>query len=410
MAALLLAGASSAAAQQKPQQQQQQQNPLAPLVLPRAQLGKVAQGLQIKLLSGTTTNARAADDSFDPNDDEAGITRLGRVTGYALVYGDVGWTGLRTGHGVIDVGTSLDFFRSVRQAAVYEVKTLRDLARVRGKNLQGVVVERARAFPVGGLGPAATGLEIVQRVGRHRIYGTLIDFQIDRILCEAVINRADTVNVRRQVAVLAEKLRNRIAAYAQGTLKAQPVKLPRPLGTVKPGPGAPDLSAMVPASADLKGRGGVVQQGFVPDNDAITSYIREYRFAPNSGLFQLRATVALERTRREASGRLYLTRSAFIGPEGAETLARIVAPGPTHVHLDGVRTAKVGDESFATAVTFTSQGRRLRVVQVYERRDRVFGSILFVGSAKKLSLEGALPYARMLDRRIKSGLKPALVA
>jgi hypothetical protein len=106
-------------------------NPLAQFAVPRGQLGKIARGLKIELLSGTTTNARAADDSFDPNDTATTISRAGRVSGYTLVYGDVGWTALRTGHGLIDVGTSLDFFRSARQATLYEIKSLRDLERVR---------------------------------------------------------------------------------------------------------------------------------------------------------------------------------------------------------------------------------------------------------------------------------------
>jgi hypothetical protein len=400
--AALLAGSSSAAAPQ---------NPLASLVLPRAQLGEAAHGLQVELLSGTTTNARAADDSFDPNDDAASLTRAGRVSGYVLMYGDVGWTALRRGRGLIDVGTSLDFFRTVQQAAQYERKTLRDLARVRGRNLQGTVVERARAYPVPGLGPASVGLEIVQRVGKRRIHSTVVDFQIERILCEAVINRADAENVRAQVAAIARRLRDRIAAYAAGTLKAQPVPLPRPLGSVKPpGKNAPDLSAMVPTSADLKGKAGVFQQAFLPDDNAVTSYVREYRFGPSSGLFQLRAAVALERTRREAAGRLFVLRSVFTGPEAGDTLARLVAPDATAIHLDGTRAANLGDESFATSVSFTSGGQRLRAVILYERRDRVVGSAILVGKPSKLTLGGALPYGRMLDKRMKAGLKPMLVA
>jgi hypothetical protein len=386
------------------------ENPLAQLAVPRAQLGKIAQGLPVQLLSGTTTNARAADDTFDPNDTAATISKAGRVSGYTLLYGDVGWSALRRGQGLIAVGTSLDFFHNARQATIYEIKSLHDLARVRGRNLQGTVVERSSAWRVAGLGPGSVGLEIVQRVGNRRIHSTLVDFQIDRILCEAVINRGDTRNVHAQAAAVARTLARRIVAYAQGTLKATPVTLPRPLGTVKPGAKAPDLAAMVPTAGDLKGKAGIFQQTFSPDDNAITSYIREYRFGPSSGLFQLRATVALERTRTESSGRLLVLRSVFTGPEAADTLAHLVAPGATVVHLDGHRGAKLGDESFATAASFNSQGQRLRAVLVYERRDRIVGSILLVGTAKKLTLDGALPYARMLDRRIRAALSPTLVA
>ena len=401
LAAVLTLGAAAAGAAPA--------NPLAPLVVPRAQLGKAAQNLQVELLSGTTTNARAADDSFDPTDTEATVTKAGRLSGYTLVYGDVGFTALRKGSGLIDVGTSLDIFKSLAKAQAYEVKSLRDLRRVQGMNLQGVVVESASAFPVRSLGPGAVGLRIVQRVGKKRIYGTAVDFQIDKILCEAVMNRADNTNVDAQVVAIARKLATRIVSYAQGSLKAQPVPLPRPLGTAKPGAKAPDLSAMVPTTADMKGKAGVFQQAFLPDDNAIGSYIREYRFGPNAGIYQLRATAALQRSRREASGRVLVLRSVFTGPEGAATLAQVVG-GSGPAKLDGIRHPGVGEESFAVGATFTAQGQRLRAVILYERRDRIVGSLVLVGKASKLTLDSALPYAKALDKRIQEGLKPPLVA
>ena len=384
-------------------------NPLAALAVPRAQLGQAARDLQVELLSGTTTNARAADDSFDPADTQATVTKAGRVSGYTLVYGDVGFTALRKGSGLIDVGTSLDIFKTLANAQAYEVKSLRDLRRVQGMNLQGVVIESASAFPVRSLGPGAVGLRIVQRVGKKRIYGTAVDFQIDKILCEAVMNRADNTNVDAQVVAIARKLAGRIVAYAQGSLKAQPVPLPRPLGTAKPGAKAPDLSAMVPTATDLKGKAGVFQQAFLPDDNAIGSYVREYRFGPSTGIYQLRATAALQRSRREASGRVLVLRSVFTGPEGAATLAQVVG-GSGPAKLDGIRHPGVGEESFAVGATFTAQGQRLRAVILYERRDRVVGSLVLVGKANKLTVDSALPYAKVLDKRIQEGLKPPLVA
>jgi hypothetical protein len=271
------------------------------------------------------------------------------------------------------------------------------------------VVEGATAFQVQGLGPGAVGLRVVQRVGKKRIFGTFVDFQIDKILCEAVINRADPKNVDAQVVAIARKLAGRIVAYAQGRLKATPVPLPRPLGTTKPGAKAPDLSAMVPTQEDLKGKAGVFQQAFAPDDLAIASYIREFRFGPSTGLFQLRATAALERSRREASGRVLVLRSLFTGPEAAATIAQVVG-GSGPAKLDGVRRPGLGEESFAVGATFKSNGQLLRAVILYERRDRVLGSIVLVGTAKKLTLDAAMPYARALDKRIKQGLKPTLVA
>jgi len=197
-------------------------NPLALMVVPRGELGAAAAGLQVELLSGETTNARAADDSFDPNDTEATITRAGRVAGYTLLYGDPSFSALRRAKGRIDLGSALDLFKTAAQAQAYEAKSLRDLRRVRGRNLDGVVIERFSTFRVRGLGPAATGLRIVQRIGRKRVYGTYVDFQIDRILCEAAVTRADQVNADAQAVRIARTLAGRIVAYARNKLRAKP--------------------------------------------------------------------------------------------------------------------------------------------------------------------------------------------
>ncbi|HKP19821.1 MAG TPA: hypothetical protein VJT84_15195 [Gaiellaceae bacterium] len=405
-------GAGQAEAQTSTPQQQQQPaaNPLAALVVPRAQLGRAAAGLQIELTSGSTTNARAADDSFDQNDTANTLGALGRAVGFTLLYGDVGLSALRAGKGQIDLGSSIDLFKSAAHAAAYEKKTLRDLQQVRGKNLNGVVIERSSTFNVSGLGPGATGLRIVQRIGNKRIYSTYVDFQIDRLLCEAIVNRADANNVNGQAISIARTLAGRIIAYAQNSLNAQPVRLPRPLGLRQPGKKAPKLDTMVLTNADLKGKGGVFQQGFAADDNAIASYQREFRFAPSSGLFQLRTTAALERSAREAAGRLLVLRSIFTGPEGAATLAQLIAPGATAVKREEVRGLGLGDESFAVSVSFTSQGQRFRVIAMHERRQRVSASMILVGAAKKLTAGGIVPYAQAQDKRIKSGLKPQLVA
>src|SRR5204863_108559 len=61
------------------------QNPPAPRAVPRAQRGQLATGLEIDLVAGTTTYARAADDSFDPNAPAARVGRAGRISGYTLL-------------------------------------------------------------------------------------------------------------------------------------------------------------------------------------------------------------------------------------------------------------------------------------------------------------------------------------
>lgn len=389
--------------------------PLAGLVVPRSALGRVAAGLQVSLISGEVSNARAARDSYDLAETPASVAKAGRISGYRLVYGDPGYEALRRGTGLVDLGTSLDYFATAKQAQAYETKWLGDLRRVRGKNLQGVVVERVRSFPVRGLVRGAFGLRIVERFGSKRIYSTFVDFQIGRLLCEAAIRRADSASADGPAVALAGLLADRVVRYAAGKLKPTPVALPRPLGSTRPGPHAPDLRSMVLRAKDLGAASLVDGEGYTPDDEAITSYFRQFRFDARTGLILLRSSAALERTRREAAGRMLLLRSILTGPGAAETLAGLVYGSARSPRLAGVRRGLgVGDESFSVAVTFKAGSRSLEAVLVHVRRDRVIGTAIVVGRPKALGQPGtrATRYARALDGAIRRTLsnKPQLKA
>ena len=71
-------------------------NPLAPLVVPRAQLGKAAQNLQVELLSGTTTNARAADDLAAHSSEASSTAAAPSVSGVELAAVSVPRSACRT--------------------------------------------------------------------------------------------------------------------------------------------------------------------------------------------------------------------------------------------------------------------------------------------------------------------------
>jgi hypothetical protein len=387
-------------------------SPLAKLVVPRSALGSAAAGLQVDLASGEISNARAAGDSWDPSDTDASLTKAGRLTGFRLLYGDPGLQALRRGRGLTDIGTSLDYFKTARQAQAYEAKSLRDLRRVRGQNVGGTIVERVSTFPVRGLGPAAVGVRVAQRIGRARLHNTYVEFQVGTLLGEATIWRADATKVDAQAIAIAKVLADRIVRYAAGKLQATAVTLPRPLGMSRPGPKAPNLESMVLKVGDLEQAAFVVAEGYLPDDNAIGSYFRQFRFQAGSGLQLLRSAVALERSRQEAAGRMLMLRATFTGPEAAATLAGIVFTSATSPRLDGVRSSLgVGDESFSVATTFSLGSRHVRVVLVQVRRQRVVGTLIVVGSPRTVTDGRVGGYARTLDKGIQRAFqKPQLVA
>jgi hypothetical protein len=385
--------------------------PLAGLVVPRAELGRLVAGLQVELISGTISNARAAEESFDPKDTATSLAKAGRLDGFRLFYGDLGLTALRRGSGHLDIGTSLDYFKSAKQATAYVGKVLGDVRRVRGQSLDGVVVERVGTFRVRGLGRAAIGIRILQRIGNKPIYSTYVDFQLGRLIGEAAVRRADGAPAETEAIAIAQLLASRILRYTRGQFTPQPVRLPRPLGASRPGKGAPNLQSMVLETKDVK-PAIVILQGFAADDNAIASYFRQFRLDPRLGLFLLRSSAALVRSREEAAGRMLLLRATFGGPEAAETLAGFVTQGATAARLDGpVRGAGIGDESFRVGVTFNAAGQRLRAVLVHARRDRVIGTLIAVGTPKGLTDARIGGYGRGIEKAMKRGSeKPKLAA
>jgi hypothetical protein len=393
-----------------------QVDPLSLLVVPRSELAGLPGEFKIELLSGPTNNARAANDSFDPGDSAAELTKAGRVSGYTLFYGDPSLSALRRGRGLIEVGTTLDLFRTTAQAREFAAKTRRVIARLRGRNLDGVVLDRSTTFAVRGFPRGAIGLRLVTRVGQRRIYSTYVIVQANTLLLESAVTRADKVSGDGLAIALARALVQRLGAYAANRLRAAPVRLPRRPAAEQPTKGTPDLSKMVLRARDV-GRAATIvsQQGYIDDLTALASYSRQLRIDPRSGLFVVRSGVSLQRSAAEARGRMLIIRSIFTGPDGRDTLIQNftgTVVKATRPRLDAVRSPSVGDEAFSVSASFTANGRRVRVELVYVRRGRTLGTILLAGAARAVGAGRGTPLARTMARRMPapSRPKPKLVA
>lgn len=405
VAALLPAGSAGAA----------KVDPLALIVVPRSAIRGLPAGFRVALASGPTDNARAANDSFDPADTAADLSRAGRVAGYTLAYGDPGSAALRSGRGLLDIGTAIDVFSKPAQATAWAAKVRSDVGRLQGQNLDGIVIVSSSGFTVRGLAAGATGVRLVQRLGSHRVYSTYVDFRVNGLLLEASVSRADAQDARALTIRLAHVLLGRLGAYAAGKLKAKPVTLPRRSAASLPAPGVPDLSVMALGLADVRGSASAVaKQGYTDDLTAVAAYARSFRVGATSGLFTLSSSVQLERTAAEASGRLFVLRSIFAGPEGAATLVHGLAVGAgsssTPPTYEGVRTLRAGDEAFAASVVFPASGSRARAVLVYVRRGHAVGSVLIGGRLGVASVAKALPLAQALATRMAPAAGPTLVA
>jgi hypothetical protein len=297
----------------------------------------------------------------------------------------------------------VDEFHTPQQAGAFDDKSFRELQRARRRSLGGTVVEQISTFATPGLGASARGVRVVERLGRRHVYSTLVDFRLGPIVGEAAVRRTDSARADTQTIAMARTLADRIIQDARGTLKATPVRLPRPLGAARPGPKAPKLDQMVLTTTSFgKAAGLVTGQGYVPADTAIASFFRELRFDPRSGLLLARSTVELERSKREAAGRLLLERESFEGPDAAALLAGTIAGNARSPVLDSPpHRIGAGDDSYAVSATFGPLGRRLRAVLMQVTAGRVVGTLLVVGPANGLSPGRAAGYGRAQAERMK---------
>jgi hypothetical protein len=379
------------------------------IVLPARDLGAPASHLLVDLRSGTTSNARAADDSFDPDDDAAALARAGRIRGYTLVYSDPSSAAVFRGVGIVEVGTNVELFRSSVTASRYQGKSMRDLDRVRGRNLGGLTLVSWERFatPAPALSQRTVAARLSLRLGDRPIHTTFVNMRYGRLLGEAAITRSDGKNVNRQVIGLARILAARMRAAGAGTLQGRPVVVPRKQTGAALPTGSPDIAhagltlAQLPAGAVLLG------EGFVP-GQAVATYTRDAVFnnaaVQRTGLIAVRNEINLLRNEREAAGRLRLLGTILQAPNAGQTIAQELLAGsgqkPRSVRVEEHRALDIGDDAFGVSASFAVGSKRYAAALVYVRVGRVVTSVIVSGLGGRLPLQRVAALGQAAARNV----------
>jgi hypothetical protein len=235
--------------------------PLVPL--PRSALGSAAHGLAVAHDSGPVSNASAASNTRDAT--ARTFRRLGRVTGYALEYGNA-FTGAA---GVTDVRTGVERYKTAadaRRGFAFWLKEDRELG---APNQPGFSVTNV---PVQ-----------VPAVGtRHFAYLTSysaanivpvsgLDEQVlqGRFVLDVIVTAGTASEAVALAPKLAKKLDARLRLVLGGRLHGKPVRVPKL--KAGPPPGGPDLSALALRASDLAGK-ATVEKGYAVDPAAVSDY------------------------------------------------------------------------------------------------------------------------------------------
>jgi hypothetical protein len=252
---------------------------LAIMVVPKAQLGAPAKGLDIDDDSGPYDNKESAHDTVDPHDTTDSLRAVGRVGGYELTYSSPRALDIwRNGGGYSDVTTSVELFETPSDAAAYLDTQARDFARFEGRTIQhGTRLSKVDVVRITDIADSAWVIHGTITFGKIVAHGTIVAFRHGRIVGSVSIGRGDSRDVTDQARIVARALDHRITAVLDGTLAAEPVTLPG-----EPSPAAVKrLTAATLAVQDLPAGVTVGEEGQKSKNGKVT-YFRSFNIAGRS--------------------------------------------------------------------------------------------------------------------------------
>jgi hypothetical protein len=219
---------------------------LALVPLPKAAIGSAVQAFALAQDSGAVSNAVAA--SHTPDGTASTFKKLGRLTGYALEYGNA-FTGAA---GVTDVRTGIEQYKTSADAKRGLAFWQKEDSKLAALNQPGFAVTNV--------------LVQVPKVGmRHFAYLSSysasniapvsgLDEQVveGRYVLDVIVTAGSASTAKALAPRLAKTLDARLRLALKGRLHAKPVSLP---AKQKAGPpsGGPDLSTLALRTSDLVG-------------------------------------------------------------------------------------------------------------------------------------------------------------
>ena len=379
------------------------QSRLALMPLPKTELGPTAALLPLDNDSGVETNAQAVDNSASTTVTAADFAKLGRITGYTLDYDDTTGAALSVGHGLLQVQTTVELYRSAADAARGLAFWRNDEITASHLKISGVKIA-VTALKAPAIGTGSFAFADTERVsGKPPVYGVDVYFTTGQIVGEVSVSAADRTSSPPLGLALAPKLASRIAGVIAGTISGPPVALP---GKAKAGPppGGPALAPLALTPTDLGG-GKVTSQGYQldPDLNPISDYDRT--IVGGSTFISFEEEVELFHSNTEASyganvlGRAFTSKTFFEQIAGADfKQANITVTALTPIHVSA------GDEAFAARATFhAASGVNIYAGFIVIRVGSTIETIYAFGT--QLTSASITSLAQLAGTRAKSKLK-----
>jgi opacity protein-like surface antigen len=363
---------------------------LAVVVLPKSALGAAGGSLAVSpdsaVISNLAASASAISSTASTFDD------LGRITGYALTYGDQ-YSGRA---GITEISTSVDKYKTSAAAK-------RGLAFWR-KDDPKITVFQPYGLPV-----TVKALKTTKVGTRRFAEGTTIT-----VPPAAALNLVDEhftdgrYELRVSVAAgslsaaadlagkLARKLDHRLRLAEAGRLRGKPVKVPPRLDSGPP-PGGPDLATLALTSADLGGQATIQDDEYAtPSPPAISTYLRDME--PAGDFADLSQFIDWFPAADDATQLARFEGVAFAWAFSEQVLASV--PG----QFTPVDISAVGDNAYGAIVSIAQQGQPTVYVGIVALSSGQAADLVLVARNAPIQASDLLKLAQTTANRFDTGL------
>lgn len=361
---------------------------LALLPLQKAQLGSTVGSLELAQDSGIVSDSEAAAMSFTGTPKT--FAKLGRITGYALDYGD----SLSGGAGVTEVWSSGDKYKNAADAAKGLAFWRGDDPLVTLVSKAGFVVKNKR-MKVPAVGASRYAYLTTWNVPNTAPLAEANERFVDgRYVLDVSVFAGTAATATALAPRLAKRLDRRLRLLLGRRLRGKPVKLPPQLQAGPP-VGGPDLEALTVQPSDLTGQVTVQDQGYDVDPAALSDYNLDMR--PAGPFSELAQEITWYPTANEATWRT--------AREWAEFLFVLSHP-PAGVAEEefGVDLSGLGDGAQGLIVDLTEGGQSVHFAEFFLARGQatdfvsvlcpshiLASEVLFVAEAAVSRLNAGVP-------------------
>jgi hypothetical protein len=363
---------------------------LSVVVLPKSGLGSAGRPLAVSPDSGVVSNADAANNSVSAQPDT--FDKLGRVTGYELIYGDR-YSGRS---GVTEISTGVDRYKTSAGAKHGLAFFRKDDAKITVLEPYGlpVAVKTLKAAKVG-TRRFAEGTTITV-AGAAPL--ALVDEQFTdgRYVLRADVAAASLSAAAHLAGKLARTLDHRLRLAEAGRLRGKPVKVPPQLKAGAPA-GGPDLAPLALTTADLGGQATIGDHGYLsPGTPSLSEYDLEMQ--PAGSFDELSQGLEWYPTANDA-----IDLSRF---EGA-ALAYVFSSGGltgTPGQFTPVDVSAVGDNAYGALVSVTQTGQPTVYVAIVTLASSRAADFVLAASQSPIQASDVLNLAQVAANRLDAGL------